>query len=577
MRFFSGKRFFQKFLLIMGLMAATLHSQQRTYCNPINIDYTYMIYDAHKNISYRSGADPAVVKFRDDYYMFVTRSLGYWHSKDLLQWDFVEPQKWYFQGSNAPAAFNYRDSVLYVAGNPSGNGSILHTENPLKGNWKAAPSIVHGLQDPSLFIDDDGNSYLYWGSSNTFPVRVNELDRKQRFKPSEKTHELFKLNPEKHGWERFGENHTDTLVAGYMEGPWMTKYRNKYYLQYAAPGTEFNVYGDGAYIGDTPLGPFKYMPSNPFSYKPGGFINGAGHGSSVLGPGNQYWHFSTMALNVNINWERRIGMFPMFFDQEGLMYCNTRFGDYPHYASSFPEKKGAFTGWMLLSYKKPVKASSQLQGFDAGRLVDENVKTFWVAEKNDTNQWVEIDLEQSCKIYAVQINYHDYQNDMYGKIPGLHHQYIVEASENGTDWDILIDKSTAQKDVPNDYIELNSPQEFRFLRYKNIHVPMAYLSLSDIRVFGKGNGNPPQSVRKLNVKRKVDRRDAIISWGPTQKAQGYNVFWGITPDKLYNTWQIYDSNTLEIKSLNTEQSYYFAIEAFNENGVSKISDITAVN
>ncbi len=80
---------------------------QTTYCNPLNIDYTYMIYNANDNISYRSGADPAVVKFRDEYYMFVTRSLGYWHSTDLNNWDFIYPEKWYFQGSNAPAAHNW--------------------------------------------------------------------------------------------------------------------------------------------------------------------------------------------------------------------------------------------------------------------------------------------------------------------------------------------------------------------------------------------------------------------------------------------------------------------------------------
>ena len=55
-----------------------------TYCNPLNIDYTYMIYNSDKNISYRSGADPAVVEFRGEYYMFVTRSHGYWRSRDLL-------------------------------------------------------------------------------------------------------------------------------------------------------------------------------------------------------------------------------------------------------------------------------------------------------------------------------------------------------------------------------------------------------------------------------------------------------------------------------------------------------------
>ncbi|MGI9550001.1 MAG: family 43 glycosylhydrolase, partial [Aurantibacter sp.] len=99
----------QNFILISSFCfwAINLYAQQTTYCNPINIDYTYMIYNAHKNLSYRSGADPAVVRFKDEYYMFVTRSMGYWHSKDMDKWSFIRPKQWYFQGSNAPAAFNY--------------------------------------------------------------------------------------------------------------------------------------------------------------------------------------------------------------------------------------------------------------------------------------------------------------------------------------------------------------------------------------------------------------------------------------------------------------------------------------
>ena len=275
-------------------------AQANTYCNPLNLDYTYMIYNANNDISYRSGADPAVVKFRNEYYMFVTRSLGYWHSTDLLNWTFIVPEKWYFQGCNAPAAHNYKDSVLYVAGDPSGSMSILYTDNPRRGDWKAVPAILNDLQDPDLFIDDDGSAYMFWGSSNKFPIRAKTLDRSKRFRPSQQTYELFNLDGAKHGWERFGENHSDTVLRGYIEGPWLTKHNNKYYMQYAAPGTEFNVYGDGAYISDSALGPYRYMPNNPFSYKPGGFMNGAGHGSTVVGPYDTYWHFGSMAVSVNV-------------------------------------------------------------------------------------------------------------------------------------------------------------------------------------------------------------------------------------------------------------------------------------
>ncbi|PRY09684.1 F5/8 type C domain-containing protein [Pontibacter ummariensis] len=543
-------------------------TQSETYCNPLNIDYTYAVYDAHKDISYRSGADPAVVEFRNEYYMFVTRSMGYWHSKDLQHWNFISPEKWYFQGSNAPAAFNYKDSVLYVAGDPSGSMSILYTDDPKKGNWKATPAILNDLQDPALFIDDDGQAYMYWGSSNTYPLRVKKLDKEHRFKPSEETVELFTLHGDKHGWERFGENHSDTVLAGYMEGAWMTKRRGKYYLQYAAPGTEFNVYGDGVYISDSPLGPFTYAPNNPVSYKPGGFMNGAGHGSTVEGPAGQYWHFGSATVSVNMNWERRISMFPTYFDKDGLMYMNTYFGDYPHYAPAVPGKMGEFTGWMLLSYQKPVKASSSLQGFKPENMVDENVKSFWVAAKNNDQQWVQVDLQSPGKVYAIQVNYHDYKSDLYGKVPGLHHRYLIEGSRDGETWQTLVDREDNYKDVPNDYVELATPQTVRYIRFQSLHAPTPNLAISGLRVFGHGLGKAPSRVKGVQVKRLADRRDALITWDKQPRAQGYNVLWGIAPDKLYNSWMVYGDHSLNLKSLSVDQAYYFAVEAFNESGVS---------
>jgi hypothetical protein len=573
----TGKTFILLLYVCNTVDVFAQSTQMSTYCNPLNIDYTYMIYNANNGISYRSGADPAVVKFRDEYYMFVTRSLGYWHSTDLLNWDFITPEKWYFQGSNAPAAHNYKDSVLYVAGDPSGSMSVLYTDNPKKGDWKAVPSILNDLQDPDLFIDDTGKAYMFWGSSNVYPIRGKVLDKNKRFRPSDSTYTLFNLDMKKHGWERFGENHSDTVLGGYIEGPWMTKHNNKYYLQYAAPGTEFNVYGDGAYISDNPLGPYTYMPNNPFSYKPGGFMNGAGHGSTVVGPNDMYWHFASMAVSVNVNWERRLCMFPTFFDDDGLMYCNTSFGDYPHYAPASPGKMGEFTGWMLLSYKKPVRASSTLQNYTAENMVDENVKTFWIAEKNDDKQWVEIDLINPSKVFAIQVNYHDYKSDMYGRLPNLYHHYCIQGSIDGKSWTTLVDRKNSFKDVPNDYVELAIPKTVRYIRYQNIHVPTPYLSISGLRVFGVGQGNALQAVKGFTINRKADKRDAMITWSKQAGAQGYNILWGIAPDKLYNSWIVYDKNELLLKSLSVDHQYYFSIEAFNENGVSPKTKVIKVD
>lgn len=561
--------------LLNSLMGQSL--SHKTYINPLNIDYTYAVYDAHRDLSYRSGADPAVVEFRGEYYMFVTRSMGYWHSRDLQNWSFIEPEKWYFEGSNAPSAHNYKDSVLLVAGNPSGHMSVLYTDNPKKGDWKAVPGIINDLQDPHIFVDDDDQAYVFWGSSNTYPIRARRLDLNKRFRPEEEIHELFKLDGEKHGWERFGENHADTVLKGYMEGPWLTKSNGIYYLQYAAPGTEFNVYGDGVYTANSPLGPYSYAPNNPIAYKPGGFINGTGHGSTVLGPGNQYWHFGSMSISVNVNWERRLSMFPTYFDKDGLMYSDTNYGDYPRYGTMEGENTGKFTGWMLLSYKKPIKASSSIKDHGPENAVDENVRSFWLANSPNQDEFLEIDLLSPRMVHAIQINYHDYQSDFYGRIPGLYHRYIIEGSLDGEAWIALADKSNNFKDVPNDYVELGVAQRVRYIRYRNLHVPTPHLAISGLRIFGKGEGKRPAKVKNLQPQRHEDRRDITLTWSPVKGAQGYNIKWGIAPDKLYSSWLIYDKNEHELKSLGRDQRYYFAVEAFNENGISELSEIIMVD
>ena len=560
---------------LMLLFVGSLHAQYRTttYCNPLNLDYTYPFHNSHLGKSYRSGADPAVVEFRGEYYMFVTRSWGYWHSKDLLNWDFITPEKWYFEGCNAPAAHNYKDSVLYVCGNPSGAMSILYTDNPKRGDWKAVPSVLHDLQDPALFIDDDERAYMYWGSSNRWPIRGKELDMKNKFLPiAKKPDSLLFLRPDIYGWERFGENHTSDIKP-FIEGAWMTKHNGKYYLQYAAPGTQFNVYGDGVYVGKSPLGPFQYAAHNPFCYKPGGFATGAGHGSTVCGPGGIYWHFGTIHLSINYKFERRLCMFPTFFDEDGVMYSDTYFGDYPHYSPDQVSRQttsGGFRGWMLLSYGKPVKASSQLESYPVGNVTDENLKTFWVAGKNDDKQWVEIDLEEVSDVYALQLNFFDYEETgFWGRMPNLRQRYLVEASVDGARWRVLVDYRNSFRDAPHNYIELDQPIEARYIRYRHHYVPGKNLAMGDIRVFGLGRGKKPATVKGFTVVREADERNARISWKSVKGAQGYNVLWGVAPDKLYSSWMVYGDNSLDLRALTVGQKYYFAIESFNENGISQ--------
>ena len=596
-----------RIILFMAFVSQVLSGQAQeiipdTYINPLDIDYTYMVYNSAKNQSYRSGADPAVVEFRDEYYMFVTRSFGYWHSTDLVNWEFIRPEKWFFEGCNAPTAFNYKDSVIYFSGDPAGYGSILYTDDPKSGKWEPTASITYNVQDSELFIDDDGKAYLYWGSSNVHPIRVKMLDRDDRFLETGVKKDLINLDEEKHGWERFGQNNFHpTLKEGYMEGASMTKHNGKYYLQYAAPGTQFNVYGDGAYVGDSPLGPFEYMKNNPMSFKPGGFTNGAGHGMTMQQTNGQYWHFATMALASNSQWERRLCMFPTYFDEEGLMHSNTHYGDYPRYAPDHPTKAGQHCGWMLLSYKgRTIVSSSKMQirkstsdgeefdikdlpleRNDEGEitskvLTDESPKSYWVAEANNDEQWVEIEMEAPGKVYAFQVNFHDHNTGIYTRVDTLRHRFNIEVSEDGENWETVVDRSDSYKDAPNAYIVLKQPVRAKYVRYNNVKVPGKNLGLSEIRVFGKGYGEKPAKVQDFKVDRQDDRRNASFSWEPVDGAQGYNIRWGIAPDKLYKSWLVYDVNEHLMRCLNRDTEYYFSIEAFNENGISEQTKVIRV-
>ncbi len=573
----------------------TVIDTTQTYINPLDIDYTYMVYNSARNKSYRSGADPAVIEFKGEYYMFVTRSFGYWHSTDLVNWKFIKPQQWFFEGSNAPTAFNYKDSLVYFAGDPAGYGSILYTDDPKKGLWTPTASISNNIQDSELFIDDDGKSYLYWGSSNVHPIRVKMLNKDDRFLETGVRKELINLDEEKRGWERFGENNFHpTLKEGYMEGASMTKHNGKYYLQYAAPGTQFNVYADGVYVGDSPLGPFTYMKNNPMSFKPGGFTNGAGHGITVKQTNGQYWHFATMALASNAQWERRLCMFPTYFDEDGLMYSNTSYGDYPRYGANHPTKAGQHNGWMLLSYKGNVTVSSSLQQImkftsnddevevkeiptetnaegqiTSKVLTDENPKTFWVAQANDDKQWITIELLNEGTVHAIQLNYHDHESGIYTRVEGLKHQFTIETSEDGKNWKTVVDRSKSEIDAPNAYLVLDKPVKAKYVRYNNIKVPGNNFAMSEVRVFGLGLGEAPNKVSNFKINREKDRRDISFSWDKVEGAQGYNIRWGIAPDKLYQSWQVYDTNTHFMRCLDRDTPYYFTIEAYNENGISE--------
>ena len=596
-------------------MAGGVHgAERRTYANPIDIDYRYNFEQESRGVSYRTGADPAVVRHGDAYYLFQTLADGYWRSTDLVDWTFISPSRWPFDSMVAPAVISDGDRLL-VMRSLFTPGAVLVSRDPAKGRFDfltrmlpelpnaVAPGRDVGLKgwrngdpqpdkippgpwDPAFFKDDDGRWYLYWGSSDTFPLYGIELDMAKGMRYLGTPRALLALDPDQHGWERFGQDHRGAFyadgkpVGNFMEGAWMTKVGGRYYLQYGAPGTEHNAYATGTYVGDSPLGPFTYAPYNPVGYKPGGFVQGAGHGSTFQDVHGNWWNTGTPWLGRNWTFERRIAMFPAAFSGDGQMSVSTRFGDFPHYVPDGPnaDPEALFTGWMLLSYRKRASASSTRDGFDAGNVTDENPRTLWVAGTAAAGQTLAVDLGALKTVRAVQVNFGDYDSGRFGDADDIYTEFVLEHSLDGRRWQPLASTPAPRRDRPNAYLELPVPVRTRHVRYVHGHVGAAHLAISDLRVFGSADGPAPKAPRQVTARRDADPRNAFVRWQPVKGAVGYNVRWGIAADRLNSTYQVFADQPaqLELRALSRGVGYHVAVEAFDENGVSPVSPVVAL-
>ena len=547
-----------------GIVSRT-NSKQTTICNPLNLGYRFCLDDPSR----REAADPTMVLFKDEYYLFASKSGGYWHSTDLINWDLITSADLPLE-DYAPTVVVIRDTLFFMA---SRNApiTIYKTSKPKTGKWVAAKSnFPIGLTDPCLFLEEDGRLYLYYGCSNSKPIYGIELDSRS-FNPIGTPIECFNSNKKDYGWEQTGDYNNQTEDP-WIEGAWMTKYKGKYYLQYAAPGTQFKSYCDGLYISDNPLGPFKLASNNPCSSKPEGFINGAGHSSTFQDRYGNYWHISTMTISQKHMFERRLGLFPMFFDNDGTLYTYTGFGDFPF---TIPQKKISgpdelLSQWMLLSYKKPVKVSSELPGHTKNYAADEDIRTYWSAQTGNKGEWISIDLGKQCSINALQLNFAENNTKILGPNPKIYYRYLSEYSDDNKIWKLLVDKRLNNEDVPNDYIQLSTPVKGRYVRLTNYYIPDGTFSLADLRIFGTGQGTKPSPVKNFSVMRtQNDRREVKLKWDKNLEDVGYNIRYGTQNDKLYHNYQVLGTDSVTIRSLNRLQQYYFTIDAFNENGIKK--------
>jgi xylan 1,4-beta-xylosidase len=349
-----------------------------------------------------------------------------------VEWNFIETDEIPVE-EYAPTAIALGDTLYFLASSRE-KSTIYKSADPLSGRWEVArEELDMPVWDPAFFVDDDRRLYLYWGCSDRDPLYGVELDRGNNFSFIGTPVALIHANPAQYGWEVPGDYNTLRDTSPWIEGPWLNKRGGRYYLQYSGPGTEYKSYADAVYVADQPLGPYTIALHNPFAYRPEGFAAGAGHGSTYTDAYGNYWHIGTITISQKHIFERRLGIFPVFFDEEGTMYADTRFGDYPRMV---PQKRigslgEIFPGWMLLSYRKNVTVSSSVDTLPPVNMVDEDIRTYWAAAGGSDREWAAVDLGATCTVHALQINFAEHNTQLFGRAEGLRHRYVVEHSEDG--------------------------------------------------------------------------------------------------------------------------------------------------
>ncbi len=166
----------------------------------------------------------------------------------------------------------------------------------------------YGYIDPTVFIDDDGQAYLYWGNPNLWHVKLSEdmlsYDQELGIVKEDLKDENFGYRSKK----------IDNRTAAYEEGPWLFKRNSKYYLLYPAGGvpehlaysTAKSVTGPWVY-GDT----IMHVITNR-----GAFTNHPGY---VEFKGKSYLFYHNGALPGGGGFKRSVCIEPFEFNTDGTI------------------------------------------------------------------------------------------------------------------------------------------------------------------------------------------------------------------------------------------------------------------
>ena len=474
-------------------------SLDRTYCNPIPLpnyprgrlsipdDYPNGWINNGQPHDYREAADPSVLYHDGKWYLYPSCGMA-WVSEDFTSWQH-HPMNLYDIGY-APTIMAHRGAFYLTAG----AAPLYRSDSPL-GPWQEVGPLVGPdgtplprYLDPMCFSDDDQRVYLYWGLSDPGIFAV-ELDPNQLNRALTEPKIMFSYDPD-HLWERCGDFNEDPSIS-YVEGPWMYKHNDTYYLTYTGPGTCYRTYAMGAYVSQSPLGPFTYQARNPFLTKTSGLIRGPGHGCIVRGPNDTLWVFYTCTVCYHHIFERRIGFDPVGIDPDGNLFAAAT--ETPQWAPGVVDNpaQGNDTGLLPVTISRFTSASSSAPGRACSYATDNYIRTWWQPADDDRQPWLAVDCRGEFTVSALRLMWAEPNLDYRQGITPGPFRYRVETRLTTDDpWEIALDRSDNDTDMLIEYLTF-PPRLARYMRLVILGWPTGLgVGVVDFSVFGQGQYPP---------------------------------------------------------------------------------------
>jgi len=165
--------------------------------------------------------------------------------------------------------------------------------------------------DPTVFIDDDGQAYLYWGNNKLCYAKPRSNMILIDTSIGNKGIVEVPLTA-----EAFGGVKVDDKVTGkdcYEEGPWLDKRGDNYYLMYAAGGVPEHI---SYSMSTSPEGPWTYKGLVMTQQNTGSFTN---HSGMVKYKGKDYFFYHTGWAQGGGGFNRSMAVEEMHFNANGTI------------------------------------------------------------------------------------------------------------------------------------------------------------------------------------------------------------------------------------------------------------------